>query len=170
MGATYYFGISGWLYYQIVSTIYGWMGVIAAPPLVYESNRLGEALDGPCELPRVWAYGRESVSFEPGIASSADGPSGSGRRRASFLPRLSWPTIFWISIIRSWPIPSGKPRKASAGSFSWAWGIPFICPLRFMSGISAGPIPWSNYCDRAAGGVWARADVYRRLCVAVFES
>jgi hypothetical protein len=33
MGAVYYFGISGWLYYQIFSTAYGWMGVIAAPPL-----------------------------------------------------------------------------------------------------------------------------------------
>ena len=44
MGATFYFGISGWLYYQIFSTTYGWMGVVAPPPFVYEANRLGEAL------------------------------------------------------------------------------------------------------------------------------
>jgi hypothetical protein len=44
MAATYYLGVSGWLYYQIVSTIYSLMGTIAAPPLVYESHRAGEAL------------------------------------------------------------------------------------------------------------------------------
>ncbi len=44
LAATYYLGISGWLYYQIVSTIYSVMGTIAAPPLVYESHRMGEAL------------------------------------------------------------------------------------------------------------------------------
>lgn len=30
MATIYYFGISGWLYYQIFSTTYGWMGVLAA--------------------------------------------------------------------------------------------------------------------------------------------
>lgn len=44
LAATYYLGVSGWLYYQIVSTIYSVMGTIAAPPLVYESHRMGEAL------------------------------------------------------------------------------------------------------------------------------
>jgi hypothetical protein len=41
---TYYLGISGWLYYQIMSTIYSLSGTLAAPPLVYESHRAGEAL------------------------------------------------------------------------------------------------------------------------------
>jgi len=44
LAGTYYLGVSGWLYYQIVSTIYSLTGTIAAPPLVYESHRLGEAL------------------------------------------------------------------------------------------------------------------------------
>jgi hypothetical protein len=44
LAATYYLGVSGWLYYQIVSTIYGLLGTIASPPLVYESHRVGEAL------------------------------------------------------------------------------------------------------------------------------
>lgn len=44
LAATYYLGVSGWLYYQVVSTIYSLMGTIAAPPLVYESHRVGEAL------------------------------------------------------------------------------------------------------------------------------
>ena len=41
LAGTYYLGVSGWLYYQIVSTIYSLMGTIAAPPLVYESHRAG---------------------------------------------------------------------------------------------------------------------------------
>jgi hypothetical protein len=43
LAAAYYVGVSGWLYYQIVSSLYSWMGTIAAPPLVYESHRAGEA-------------------------------------------------------------------------------------------------------------------------------
>ena len=44
LGVTFYLGISGWLYYQIISTIYSLAGTLAAPPLVYESHRIGEAL------------------------------------------------------------------------------------------------------------------------------
>jgi hypothetical protein len=44
LAAAYYLGVSGWLYYQIVSTIYSVMGAIAQPPLVYESHRMGEAM------------------------------------------------------------------------------------------------------------------------------
>ncbi|OQW35492.1 MAG: hypothetical protein A4E19_01650 [Nitrospira sp. SG-bin1] len=44
LAVTYYLGVAGWLYYQIVSTIYGFLGTLAAPPLVYESHRIGEAL------------------------------------------------------------------------------------------------------------------------------
>jgi len=43
LAAVYYLGVSGWLYYQIVSTFYSWIGALAAPPLVYESHRAGEA-------------------------------------------------------------------------------------------------------------------------------
>lgn len=44
LAATYYLGVSGWLYYQIISTAYSLAGTLAAPPLVYESHRAGEAL------------------------------------------------------------------------------------------------------------------------------
>jgi hypothetical protein len=43
LAAVYYLGVSGWLYYQIVSTVYSLTGALAAPPLVYESHRAGEA-------------------------------------------------------------------------------------------------------------------------------
>jgi hypothetical protein len=44
LGLTYWLGISGWLYYQIVSSAYSLSGTLAAPPLVYEFHRAGEAL------------------------------------------------------------------------------------------------------------------------------
>jgi len=44
LAVTYYLGVSGWLYYQIISTIYSLSGTVAAPPLVYEAHRAGEAL------------------------------------------------------------------------------------------------------------------------------
>ena len=44
LAVVYYCGISGWLYYQIVSTAYSVSGTLAAPPLVYEFHRAGEAL------------------------------------------------------------------------------------------------------------------------------
>jgi hypothetical protein len=44
LAMTYYLGVSGWLYYQIISTLYSLAGSVAAPPLVYESHRMGEAL------------------------------------------------------------------------------------------------------------------------------
>jgi len=44
LGATFYFGISGWLYYQIISTAYSVVNTVAAPPFVYEAHRIGEAL------------------------------------------------------------------------------------------------------------------------------
>ena len=51
MGITYLLGIGGWLYYQIVSTIYSFIGTVAAPPLVYEAHRVGEGATGLVEHP-----------------------------------------------------------------------------------------------------------------------
>jgi hypothetical protein len=55
---TYFLGISGWLYYQIVSTIYSWSGTLAAPPFVYESHRVGEALMVLASMLAFVAFGR----------------------------------------------------------------------------------------------------------------
>jgi hypothetical protein len=62
MGVTYLFGICGWLYYQVVSTIYSFLGTVAAPPLVYEAHRGGEALMVLASILVYWAYGR-GLSF-----------------------------------------------------------------------------------------------------------
>lgn len=58
LGATYYFGIAGWLYYQIVSTVYSLSGTLTAPPLVYEFHRAGEALMVLASVLVFAAYGR----------------------------------------------------------------------------------------------------------------
>lgn len=55
---TYYCGITGWLYYQIVSTIYSLSGTVEAPPLVYEFHRAGEALMVVASVLVFVAYGR----------------------------------------------------------------------------------------------------------------
>lgn len=57
-GAVYLLGMSGWLYYQIVSTAYSVAGTVAAPPLVYEAHRLGEALMVLGSYVVFLAYGR----------------------------------------------------------------------------------------------------------------
>lgn len=53
----YFLGISGWLYYQTMSTLYGWQGIYTPPPLVYEFNRAGEALMVLASVLVCWAYG-----------------------------------------------------------------------------------------------------------------
>ena len=58
MALTYLFGIGGWLYYQIVSTAYSFLGTVAAPPMVYEAHRVGEALMVLSSILVFWAYGQ----------------------------------------------------------------------------------------------------------------
>ena len=55
---TYVLGMAGWLYYQIVSTLYGVTGTLAAPPFVYEFHRAGEALMLLASILVFAAYGR----------------------------------------------------------------------------------------------------------------
>jgi len=44
MSICYGLGVSGWLYYQISTTTFGWLGIVTTPPLVHLVSRLGEAL------------------------------------------------------------------------------------------------------------------------------
>jgi hypothetical protein len=39
----YALGVSGWLYYHIATTSFGWLGLAGSPPLVHAVARLGEA-------------------------------------------------------------------------------------------------------------------------------
>lgn len=49
----YSLGISGWLYYHISTTTYGFLGLPASPPAVHAINRTGEAL---MVLATVWVF------------------------------------------------------------------------------------------------------------------
>ncbi|MCY3727892.1 MAG: hypothetical protein OXF97_02695 [Nitrospira sp.] len=55
------FGIMGWIYYQTVSTTYGLMGIVSAPPLVHEISRGGEALMVMASILVLWSYGSTSL-------------------------------------------------------------------------------------------------------------
>ncbi len=61
MVLSYILGVTGWLYYQMVSTTYGLLGLVAAPPLVHEINRAGEAMMVVASLLVLWAYGGVSL-------------------------------------------------------------------------------------------------------------
>jgi hypothetical protein len=50
-------GVTGWLYYQTVSTAYGLLKLAAAPPFVHEINRAGEAFMVLASILVFWAYG-----------------------------------------------------------------------------------------------------------------
>ena len=57
----FFFGIMGWIYYQTVSTTYGLMGIVSAPPLVNEISRGGEALMVLASILVLWSYGSTSL-------------------------------------------------------------------------------------------------------------
>lgn len=53
----YVLGVSGWLYYQTASTLYGVLGWVGAPPWVHEINRAGEAFMVLASILAFVAYG-----------------------------------------------------------------------------------------------------------------
>ncbi|MDP9132840.1 MAG: hypothetical protein M3M98_06880 [Nitrospirota bacterium] len=139
MSATYYFGISGWLYYQIFSTTYGWMGVIAPPPFVYEAHRVGEALMVLASMLVFWAYGR-GISFRTRNRQQ--------RRRAIWFGAVSG-LVFLALLFMDYflglynPVMAHSIRKAGEG-ISWIFqmgmGYTFYLPFAFYV---AGLLCWS---------------------------
>ncbi|WP_447979618.1 hypothetical protein [Candidatus Nitrospira bockiana] len=61
MVVTFLLGVSGWLYYQTISTVYGFWEILAVPPWAHEINRLGEAMMVLSSVLAFWAYGGISV-------------------------------------------------------------------------------------------------------------
>jgi hypothetical protein len=57
----YLLGVFGWLYYQTVSTAYGFLSLVSVPPLVHEINRAGEAMMVLASILLLWAYGGISL-------------------------------------------------------------------------------------------------------------
>jgi hypothetical protein len=56
MVLAFFLGLSGWFYYQIMSTGYGLLGVVISPPFVHEANRAGEAFMVLASILVFWAY------------------------------------------------------------------------------------------------------------------
>ena len=141
LAATYYLGVSGWLYYQIVSTIYSLMGTITAPPLVYESHRVGEALMLLASFFVFVAYGKsKSLSLRTRNRRQ--------RNRAIWF----WSTtgiIFAALIVADYLLDSYNPafasafRQASQGIgwiFQFGMGYTFYLPFALYVG---GLLCWS---------------------------
>lgn len=141
LAATYYLGVSGWLYYQIVSTIYSLMGTIASPPLVYESHRTGEALMVLSSFFVFAAYGKsKSLSLRTKNRRQ--------RNRAIWF----WSTtgiIFSILIVADYvldlynPAVASAVRQASQGIgwiFQFGMGYTFYLPFAVYVG---GVLCWS---------------------------
>ncbi|MDR4472497.1 MAG: hypothetical protein MRJ92_07555 [Nitrospira sp.] len=169
MGVVYYFGISGWLYYQIFSTTYGWMGVLAAPPLVYEANRLGEALMVLASILVFWAYGR-GVSFRTRNKQQ--------RRRALWFGAVSGVVFFGLLFMDYFlglynPALAHSIRQAGGGSTGFSDGhglylLPSLCLLcRWVVVLVVHGDSTRDHGTR--GRLWSRLDVYCRLRTAVFQ-
>lgn len=141
LAAAYYLGVSGWLYYQIVSSFYSWMGAVVAPPLVYESHRAGEAFMLLASYLVFVAYGKSrSVSLRT-----------KNRRQLS---RAMWfwgitAVVFSALIVADYLLDLYSPavasafRQASQGIgwiFQFGMGYTFYLPFALYVG---GLLCWS---------------------------
>jgi hypothetical protein len=135
MGITYLLGIGGWLYYQIMSTIYSFIGTVEAPPFVYEAHRGGEGLLVLSSILVMWAYGR-GVSFRTRNQRQ--------RRRAIWF----WVTagsVFTLMLFLDYLLNRFNPgmaeniRKAADGIgwiFQFGMGYTFFLPFAlYMAGL-----------------------------------
>jgi len=135
MGITYLLGIGGWLYYQIVSTIYSFIGTVG-PAFVYEAHR---GVKGCClvSILVMWAYGR-GVSFRTRkISGNADAPSGFGRPAVSVFTLMLFLDICSIGMTLGWPLAFVR-RQTALVDFSVRHGHTFFLPFAFY--------PWWACC------------------------
>jgi hypothetical protein len=130
LGITYLLGVGGWLYYQIMSTIYSFIGTVQAPPLVYEAHRGGEGLLVLSSILVMWAYG-QGVSFRTRNQRQ--------RRRAIWF----WATsvsVFTVMLFLDYLLHrydagmASNIRKAADGIgwiFQFGMGYTFFLPFAF---------------------------------------
>ncbi len=127
MVATFVLGITGWLYYQTMSTTYGLLNILDAPPLVHEVNRLGEALMVLSSILVFWAYG--STSFVTKNKS---------QRKWGMSLLISGGSVFFILLFMDYFLTLWSPqtalevRKAGEGIgwiFQMGMGYTFYLPF-----------------------------------------
>jgi len=125
----FFFGISGWLYYQTISTIYGLMNIVDAPPLVHEANRLGEALMVLASIVVFWAYGSTSIFTK-----------NKQQRKWGLTLLISGGTVFFLLLFMDYFLSLWDPkmalevRKAGEGIgwiFQMGMGYTFYLPFAF---------------------------------------
>ena len=131
-------GICGWIYYQTLTTSYGLMGLVTAPPLVHEINRLGEALMVLSSILIFWAYGSTSLWTK-----------NKQQRKWGLTLLISGGTIFFLLLFLDYFLSlyslkvAEDVRKAGEGIgwvFQMGMGYTFYLPFAFYM---AGFICWS---------------------------
>ncbi len=129
MVGSFFLGITGWLYYQTMSTTYGLLNILDAPPLVHEINRLGEALMVLSSILVFWAYG--STSFVTKNKS---------QRKWGLTLLMSGGSVFLILLFMDYFLSLWSPqtalevRKAGEGIgwiFQMGMGYTFYLPFAF---------------------------------------
>lgn len=125
----FFLGISGWLYYQTVSTVYGLMNILDAPPLVHEANRVGEALMVLASIVVFWAYGSTSIFTK-----------NRQQRKWGLTLLISGGTVFFLLLFMDFFLSLWDPhmalevRKAGEGIgwiFQMGMGYTFYLPFAF---------------------------------------
>jgi len=135
LGVVYLLGISGWLYYQMVSTFFSFLGTVIAPPFVYEFHRGGEALMVLASILVYGAYGR-GLSFRSRNQHQ--------RRRAIWFWGTAG-TIFTVLLFLDYllsrydPVMASNIRKGADGIgwiFQFGMGYTFYLPFAlYMAGL-----------------------------------
>lgn len=134
MLVAYLFGISGWLYYQTASTLYGVLGWVGAPPFVHEINRAGEALMVLASILTFFAYGGPSFWSK----------NRRQRHRAAFFMAICVLLFVGLLFMDYWltlynPKVAEGVRKATQGIgwiFQMGMGYTFYLPFAlYMAGL-----------------------------------
>ena len=138
MVLSYILGVAGWLYYQMVSTTYGLLGLVAAPPLVHEINRAGEAMMVLASMLVLWAYGGVSLVTK-----------NKRQRRRVVIFALVWGVVFVALLFLDYVAAlydqslAENIRKAGEGIgwiFQMGMGYTFYLPFAFYV---AGLLCWA---------------------------
>ena len=134
----FFLGISAWIYYQTMSTGYGLMHIVTAPPLVNEINRLGEAMMVLASILVFWAYGSTPLRTK-----------NKQQRRWALTLLVSGGLVFFLLLFLDYilsfysPAVAYEVRKAGEGIgwiFQMGMGYTFYLPFAFYV---LGLICWS---------------------------
>ena len=134
----FFIGISCWIYYQTMSTGFGLLQIVSAPPLVNEINRFGEAMMVLASILVFWAYGSTPLRTK-----------NKQQRRWGLTLLVSGGLVFFLLLFLDYilslysPVVAHDVRKAGEGIgwiFQMGMGYTFYLPFAFYV---LGLICWS---------------------------